>query len=118
MFTPLEANPEYFIPSTSTTPLTITLPSIHDYDCDFERNCLWKNTGKTLNWTVIRASDANKLYNGPDIDHSTQSGDGSYLAILDKPASGASIAYYSSPNMNGTKCLEFFYYIYGSEVLL
>ena len=116
-----------FIPSeallystTTLAPTTVSIttqpPSLLEIDCHFEEPCVWTNArGNRFNWTVLTAEEAENISNySPDYDHTTLTNQGSFLTTLD-PALYAT-SYYLSPYVNGTKCLEFWYYLYGPQV--
>jgi hypothetical protein len=102
-------------PTTSFT----TQASIPGLDCDFSTPCFWNNLGNNnFNWTIIAAIDSPELFNGPSQDHNGGSINGGFYLIADTRfvRANKSIGRYESPPMNRTKCVEFWYYMYGSEV--
>lgn len=102
----------------TTTKSTTTIPSIIELDCDFNSECSWSNArGNDFNWTVTNAQDGALNFGGPSQDHSTSSSNGLYL-IADYTAiiKNNSLGKYESPPMNGSKCVEFWYFMYGPEV--
>lgn len=116
-FLPEEAETNSRTTNFRTTVTRTTQASILEFDCDFERECSWGNLNdNSYNWTVLKASDAFSNVNAPRIDRTTLSGDGSYLTITANPTAPYALGSYSSPKLNGTKCLEFWYYMYGPEV--
>ncbi|CAF0741650.1 unnamed protein product, partial [Brachionus calyciflorus] len=102
--------------STSTT-TTTTQPSIIELDCDFEQTCLWSNSNnnKDTNWTISRAMNINEP-NAPLSDHTLGNNFGSYLTLEKRSYFNRSTVNFVSPEMNATKCVEFWYYMYGPEV--
>jgi hypothetical protein len=100
----------------STTQLT-TQPSNIELDCDFERSCFWNNLNSTtFKWKILTAKEAYENYNGPKLDHTLNSSFGSLVAPIYPTFSPFYSTYYISPPLNGTKCIEFWYYVYGEEV--
>jgi hypothetical protein len=115
---PVEAVPGYTPPTTTKTTTGTTQSSIIELDCDFSTKCSWSNLpANSFNWTVVKALDGSSIYEGPAQDHSGGENGGSYL-IADSVfvRVNKSIARYESPPMNGTKCVEFWYYMYGPQV--
>ena len=54
---------------------------------------------------------------GPEIDHTLGTEAGSYLTLKYTSFTFTSPSSYSSPMMRPTsKCVEFYYYLYGAEV--
>ena len=88
-------------------------------DCDFSANCTWKNVGTAFNWTVVKAVDGNTLYNGPTQDHSGSDANGGYYLVADSLfiRVNSSLGRIESPPMNDRKCVEFWYYMYGPQVV-
>jgi len=115
---PSIAIPQDYTPYTTEKTTTLsTQPSIRDLSCNFETPCSWNNSISSLNWIVVNATTAANVYNGPDKDHTLNSGDGQLITpnVLPNSSSYAT-AGYNSPYMNGSICIEFYYYIYGAEV--
>lgn len=103
--------------ATTTVTTTTRPPSLLDFDCHFETPCdPWINDrNNRLNWTIITASEGRELSTyAPDTDHTSSADDGSYLTILNATTTVNSS--YISPRLNETKCLEFWYYMSGSQV--
>lgn len=112
------AQPTYSTTTTTTTTLS-TLPSIDSLSCSFENSCRWNNDGATFDWIVISASTAYSQFNGPNFDHTLNSDKGFMLTPnVTQDLSAYSTASYNSPLVNGTKCVEFFYYMLGPQVIL
>ena len=113
--------PEIADPSTTTTksiPTTTPDTSLKEFDCDFETNdCSWfNNPNNTLtNWTTIKASDSQNIH-APLADHTLNNNQGSYLTLESDSFLSKSNILLTSQLMNGTKCVAFWYYMYGSEV--
>lgn len=110
-------------PQTTDQPTT-TQPSIIELDCDFEESsspCKWFNnpSNSNGNWTVKSGREGTQLsISAPSGDHTTGTLDGRYLTLQDVYINNSSKVGWHSPNMNGTKCLEFWYYIYASKVTI
>lgn len=111
--------------STSTTPAPLTTTStpsaqpLGEFDCNFEKSCPWyeqQPPSSYISWTVLNASIASSQYNGPSIDHTLGTSEGSFLTPIVKNFSLYSSSYYYSPSLNSSKCLEFWYIMRGSEV--
>jgi hypothetical protein len=115
--------PQIAAPSTTTTtktpPTTTPQPSIRYLDCDFESTCNWKNDAKNakVNW-VIRKADSQLSSFSPSSDHTLGTSQGSYLTLDKQTFISKSISGYESPRMNQTKCLEFWYFNYGTAVII
>ena len=110
------------MPASTVAPATTTAqPTIEEFDCDFEGPCNWRNgpESKVYSWQVARAGGEPKA---PTIDHTFQEiGQGSFLAVTTTNATAKkSKATFISPFLNSSissyKCIEFYYYLYGSEV--
>ncbi|RMZ97804.1 MAM and LDL-receptor class A domain-containing 2-like [Brachionus plicatilis] len=114
---PLEAQTQV-ITTTAATTTTVTYPSIAEFDCDFEKACSWSNDPANLftNWTAKRAVDINDS-NSPQNDHTfTYTKFGTFLTLENRNYFPQAKINYISPEMNGTKCVEFWYYMYGIDV--
>ena len=110
-FSPNEAQP--IIPSitTSTTTSASTTPdtSIQELDCDFETvNCQWFNSpnNTNTNWTIYKSTENQNSY-APIFDHTLGSNQGSYLGLNSYSYFSKTNVLFSSPLMNGTKCVAF-----------
>lgn len=104
--------------TTSTTTTAAPIPSIKELDCDFESACKWSTvrTGD-FNFTVVDSATGFNNYGGPNADHSGGVGGGNYLvANTLNLRANFSLGKYESPIMNQTKCVEFWYYMYGTNV--
>ena len=116
-FGPVEA--QHFQTSTKIITSTVTTPdtSIKELDCDFETNCQWFNSPNNTkaNWTIYKVAD-NKNQYSPSTDHTLGNDDGSYLSLNSDAYFPKANVLFQSPLMNGTKCVAFCYYMYGSEV--
>ncbi len=108
-------------PTTSQTPA-----SVNEYDCDFEKACSWSSDPNNTDyeWAVIPALSFDGIFSKPTVDHTFQQANkGYYLGVRSKNVTSTASAVYVSPLMNGTskagtyKCLEFWYYLYGAEVI-
>jgi hypothetical protein len=120
-FSPNEAQP--ILPDITTTIMTstVTTPdtSIKELDCDFETtNCQWFNSPNNTkaNWTIYKVAE-NKNQYSPSIDHTLGNEQGSYLSLDSDAYFPKANVLFQSPLMNGTKCVAFWYYMYGSEVI-
>jgi hypothetical protein len=116
---PMSALPQD-VTTTSTIMTTLsTESSIKELSCNFEAPCSWNNSISSFNWIVINGSTAASIYNGPDKDHTTNLGYGQFIIpnVLSNISSYAT-AEYNSPYMIGSKCIEFYYYMYGAQVYL
>lgn len=113
---PSEAQFQIFTTTVSTT-TTVTYPSIAEFDCDFEKNCSWSNAPTNLftNWTRKRSTDVSDP-NAPNNDHTYGSNFGNFLTLEKRNYFPQAKVDYISPEMNGTKCIEFWYYMYGIDV--
>lgn len=119
-FEPAVANPLGSTTPRPTSKPTTPQPSIADLDCDFEgkTKCKWFNDpqNKYTDWKVARASDGIDISGyAPSGDHTTGTLGGYYLAFDDQTFYRSALVGWHSPDMNGTKCLEFWYYMYGTE---
>jgi hypothetical protein len=118
---PLTAMPSGQQSTTTARPSTTTEASILELDCDFEKSCAaWKNDPKNtnVNWAVRRANESQSAY-APLTDRTFKflgASYGSYLTLDTVNLLTFSTVGYESPYMNGTKCIEFWYYIYGTGV--
>ena len=108
---------EYTTSTMTTTTTLSTQSSIIQLDCDFSKPCSWSNLQtNSFNWTIIKGIDAN-LFEGPSEDHTGGQTDGAYLVADSRfVRTNRSLARYESLPMNKTKCVEFWYYMYGSNV--
>jgi hypothetical protein len=114
---PLIAVPDDALLTTTISTTLSTQPSIKELDCDFERSCSWNNSNSNrFKWTILTAKEAYENYNGPKLDHTLNSSFGSLVAPIYPTFSPFSSTFYTSPLINGTKCIEFWYYAYGEEV--
>ncbi len=121
---PLAATPLDRI-TTTQSPQTIpttTEASILELDCNFESACSWKNdpTNRDVDWLIQSANNPVSNF-APDTDHTYAfmgSSKGSYLTLDSLLFFRNSIVGYESAYMNGTKCVEFWYYMYGTSVLV
>jgi len=119
-FLPSTASPSFSTTESSTFTTPTTQPSIAEFDCDFETsNCAWfNNPNNTLvNWKVVKASSISNEYS-PLTDHTLINDNnqfGSYLTLSAASSSKTKVLF-SSPLMNCTKCVAFWYYMYGTEV--
>ena len=109
IFSPPEAQPLF--PELKTTLASTETPdtSIIELDCDFETsNCLWSNNlnNTKSNWTISKASDNLNIF-APSTDHSLGSNLGSYLSLNSQTYFPKASVLFSSPLMNGTKCVAF-----------
>ena len=115
---PTIAVPDNLKPTTTkiTTKAT-TLPPIRELSCNFEVACSWTDSVSSFNWKVVKASTAFSSLKGPNFDHTLNSENGSLLTpnVLPSLNSYATANYYS-PFSTGSKCIEFYYYMYGPEV--
>lgn len=103
--------------TTTTRATTTTRPPLADFDCDFEEQCSWYNLGTNrFNWTITRAENVEPSSLGPTIDHTSGSPQGSYL-LAPSNLSTYTTTSFISQYFNGTKCLEFWYYAYGTNVI-
>lgn len=114
---PTQAAPQDLTTTTTRTTTTTTLPTILELDCDFEGPCAWSNgpSNKATNWTVIRGLNMNEQYS-INTDHTSGSPLGSYLTLETRSYFNKSTVDFISPAMNKTKCVEFWYYMFGPEV--
>lgn len=116
---PIEAAPPAPVTSQPTRPTTqAPVSSIKDFDCTFESECKWSNltAEKFMTWSVRKAKDANLQLNGIEVDHTTNSGDGSYLTpVMYKFMPSTAITFKSNLMLRGAKCFTFWYYMYGNE---
>jgi hypothetical protein len=116
-FTPQSAQPPQ--PLTTKPPPTTTTPqSILELDCDFESTCKWKNdptSNKLVNW-IVRSGYTESSSFAPYADHTLNTALGKFLTLDTPTYKSGAIAGYESPFMNGTKCVEFWYYNYGTVV--
>jgi hypothetical protein len=64
----------------------------------------------------MSANTSSSLYNGPSVDHTLNSDSGSFATVIITNFSSYSTSSFASPLMNGTKCIEFWHYMYGAEV--
>ena len=105
---------------TSTTTLTTTLStqaSNKELSCNFESVCSWSNGATNFNWIVVNGSTAASSFKGPSVDHTLNTEAGLLLTPNVLPSfTTYSTANYYSPFVSGSKCVEFYYYMYGSEV--
>lgn len=103
--------------TTTAATTRTTRPSIESLDCSFETACGWTNVPSArCNWTVVNAGQANQIYNGPSFDHTKNDPSGSYIIPLAANYSDYFTGSYMSPLLRGSKCLEFWYYMYGADV--
>jgi hypothetical protein len=114
---PIVAKPQDL---TSTSTLTTTLStqqSIKELSCNFETPCSWNNGATNFNWIVVNGSTSANSFKGPSVDHSLNTEAGMLLTpnVLSSFATYSTANYYS-PVVSGSKCVEFYYYLYGSEV--
>lgn len=104
---------------TTTVTTTTRPPSLLDFDCHFETPCdQWQNArNNLLNWTIVTVPEAAAISTyAPSADHTLPNTDqGSFLTVLNV-TTGSINSFYLSPRLNETKCLEFWYYMYGSQV--
>lgn len=116
-FVPIEAITILTTPGIATTTITPNIPPhLKELDCDFESDCKWKQSNPLnsyINWVVLNASALN---NGPSIDHTLGTNRGSFVSPIIKNYSPYTSGYYESPTLNFTACLQFWYFIRGSEV--
>ena len=117
LFRPLAALPPKPLSTAppETTPTTIA--PIKELDCDFEIPCSWFNSPNNTkaNWTITKASSS-QFVGSPQNDHTLENNQGSFLTLDSTNYYPKTTVLFSSPLMNGTKCIEFWYYMYGSEV--
>jgi hypothetical protein len=114
---PSMAIPQDYTTSTSTYLTSTSQPSIKDLSCNFENICSWKNSVSSFNWIVINGSTAANSFKGPSVDHTLNTDSGSLLTPnVTSNLASYSTANYLSPLMNGSKCIEFYYYMYGPVV--
>lgn len=107
------------VKTTTTTTTIITPLTVQSLSCDFESSCKWINDGGNFDWIVINGSTSSSNFYGPNNDHTLDQSIGNMLipnAAQDQADS--SIASYNSPLINGTKCVEFFYYMLGPQVTI
>ena len=92
------------------------------YLSDFESSCNWYNpfpaSAIRYDWMIVNGSTGISSI-GPATDHTSgQSGQGSYLTLKYTSFTFNSPSSYASPMMKPTpKCVEFYYYLYGAEVM-
>ena len=101
------------VTSTSTTTSASTTPdtSIQELDCDFETvNCQWFNSpnNTNTNWTIYKSTENQNSY-APIFDHTLGSNQGSYLSLNSYSYFSKTNVLFSSPLMNGTKCVAFWF---------
>ena len=115
---PLSAGPIDYTTRTTTSTTRATPSMYSEFDCDFESQCSWRNspTNSFFNWIVQSAQSSSSFLFAAQKDHTLNTELGSYAGVFatnfTKNAKGGFI----SPQMNGTRCVEFWYYMYGSEV--
>ncbi|CAF0741635.1 unnamed protein product, partial [Brachionus calyciflorus] len=115
-FAPIEAAVSLTPSPLTTTPiLPTTPPHMKEYDCDFESKCLWQETNPSnlyINWIILNATSVS---NGPSTDHTLGTDKGSFISPIIKNYSPYTSSSYESPRLNITACLQFWYYMSGSE---
>lgn len=110
--------------TTTTTNTASTTNYLQDFDCDFESTCNWKNTNssKFNTWKTYKINELRKdnIQNdafAPLLDHTLGTDEGSILSLSDRQSFYRQEKVgYISPVINDTKCVEFYYYLYGDEV--
>ncbi|XP_070566390.1 MAM and LDL-receptor class A domain-containing protein 1-like [Ptychodera flava] len=117
---PIDAVPT----SVPTVPPTTTAASTAaplPFDCDFETDtCGWsQGSGDDFDWTRSSGSTSS-LNTGPSFDHTKGDSTGFYMYIeTSSPRVAGEVAYLYSPEVvptSGTKCLQFWYHMYGQHV--
>ena len=115
---PLAAGPADYTTRTTSTTTRTTPSSYGEFDCDFESPCPWRNslTNNYFNWTIQKALTSSSFIFSPQKDHTLDSELGSFAGVLSSNYTRYAKSALISPLMNGTRCVEFWYYMYGSEV--
>ena len=107
--------------TTTTEPTTTTTNpegTIQELTCHFEDDkCIWKNDEKTdYKWKEFTGLQGFQAASGPLLDHTNGNTTSRYLAITDILTASNTVSSYVSPELLGTKCVEFWYFFYGTNV--
>jgi hypothetical protein len=108
-----------FSTTTRTTTTTYTWVQQSQYDCNFEVDfCQWKiDTTAKFNWTRKSGSTPSYL-TGPSFDHTYgTTATGFYIFVeTSVPQKYGDRCRIESPEIQGDKCIEFYYHMFGADV--
>ncbi|XP_077981447.1 MAM and LDL-receptor class A domain-containing protein 1-like [Glandiceps talaboti] len=117
-----DISPSSAVPPPMPLPKTATPspPASSTYDCTFEFNmCSWtQSTTVTDDVELVLTKAKNNEDHGPVTDHTTGTGDGSYIYVETESRSTDDVAQIISDVIAGTSqsCVTFWYHIYGTHV--
>ncbi|XP_014854147.1 PREDICTED: MAM and LDL-receptor class A domain-containing protein 2-like [Poecilia mexicana] len=111
---------EDLIPTTTNPPTTTTSAPPSNMDCSFEKGlCNWvQEDTDDINWTLSNGLQEEGLWNGPQYDHTVDSGQGFFLLVNgsgskdgDKAVTSVSVSH-----LWPQSCVQFWYYMLGPSV--